>query len=682
LRAVLDRLVPEDDFPPSSGAGGLEHADRRRAGDLAGELAVVQVGLGDLDAESLARFGSGFCQLTPAQQDLLLGAVEAGDVVIRWRGDAACFFNTVLNLAAEGYYADPANGGNRGAVSWSMVGYPPPLSPISPGRKPQVVRGTEHLRSRYDVVVVGGGAGGGVAAYVLARSGLEVLVVERGDVLGADEVPANHLRNHRLSRLGHNTGPPLAGNPRVLVDEEGEKLVVPHEAGWHNNAMTVGGGTRVWGAQAWRFSPNDFRMASTYGAPEASTLADWPIGYEDLEPFYDQVEQSLGVAGEVGHLYQGRRRQAYPMPPFPLGPSGQRLAAGAARLGWTTAAVPLMVNTVPYDGRPACARCSQCVGFACPVDAKTGTHNTVLADAVSSGHCTLAVGCRAVAVATGPGGRASGVTVMAEDGSGAARRVRAGAVVLAAGAIETARLLLLSGLGGPLVGTSLQGHTYVGAIGLFAEAVMDGLGPGPVIATCQFLHENADVVGGGMLANEFVKTPVSFWHTSLPPGGRRWGQEGKAAMREGYRRTLQVMGPVQEVPTASARVRLDSAVRDRLGLPVARLTGHGHPEDVRTAGFLAARARQWVDASGAQQSWAVPAVVLGPRLSAGQHQAGTCRMGTDPASSVCGPTAMLHECDNLVLADGSVHVTNGGVNPALTIMALAWRSAEALAERL
>jgi choline dehydrogenase-like flavoprotein len=681
LAAALDRVIPEDNYPSATEAGVMNFI-HGAAGSFGAMWPLLLSGLDDLDAEAKSHGGTGFALLPPDEQDLVLAALEHGDVRTTWQVDPAEFFAALVTVAADGFYADPGNGGNRDAISWSMIGYPAPVAPVSPGRLPAVVRSHREVGDSYDVVVVGAGAGGGTAAYVLARAGLEVLVVERGDALRTDQVPPDHLRNHRLSRFGHNTGPSLSGNPRVLVTDDGLQVLSPADPGWNNNAMTVGGGTRVWGAQAWRMTPLDFRMATTYGEPEGSTLADWPISYDDLEPYYDRAEWALGVAGEPGHAHSGHRSRGYPLPPVPLGATAHRLASGAERLGWPTAAVPLMVNTAPFGGRPACVRCSQCVGFACPVDAKTGSQNSVLADAAASGNCTVLVATRVARVLTGPAGRATGVVLVAEDGVGGAREVRAGAVVLSAGAIETSRLLLISRLGGGLVGTSLQGHTYVGAVGLFDEPVTDGAGPGPAIATCRFLHGNQGLIGGGMLADEFVMTPTSFWHTALPPGVPRWGAAGKAAMRDGYRRTAHVIGPIQELPNAAACVQLDHTVVDHLGLPVARLSGHCHPDDYRTARFLTDRALEWMEASGAARAWSLPSPKLQPRLSAGQHQAGTCRMGTDPATSVCDPTATLHDCPNVVLADASVHVTNGGVNPTLTIMALAWRSAEALASRL
>ena len=435
LAAALDRVIPEDNYPSATGAGVMDFIEGT-AGSFWATWPLLLSGLDDLEAEAKSYNGGGFALLPPDQQDQVLASLEHGEVRTTWQVDPAEFFSALVTIAADGFYADP-----------------------------------------------GTGAGGGTAAYVLALAGLEVLVVERGDALRTDQVPADHLRNHRLARLGHNTGPSLSGNPRVLVSDEGPQVLTPVDPGWNNNAMTLGGGTRVWGAQAWRMSPTDFRMATS-------------------------------------------------------------------------------------------------------------------------------------------------------------------------------------------------------AVGLFDEPVTDGAGPGPAIATCRFLHGNEGLVGGGMLADEFVKTPTSFWHTALPPGVPRWGMAGKVAMRDGYRRTAHVMGPIQELPNGAARVQLDHTVADHLGLPVARLSGNSHPDDYRTARFLADRALEWMEASGAAKVWSWPSPKLQPRLSAGQHQAGTCRIGTDPATSVCDPTGTLHDCPNVVLADGSVHVTNGGVNPTLTIMALAWRSAEALASRL
>jgi choline dehydrogenase-like flavoprotein len=538
----------------------------------------------------------------------------------------------------------------------------------------------------YDVIVVGAGAGGGVAAGVLAEAGKRVLLLERGRDLNFADIPRDHLRNHRFERYGNNLGPAIEGSPRVFVDVAGhERVVQPHQDGYNNNAMGVGGGTRVFGAQAWRVLPDDFRMASRYGAPAGSSLADWPIGYDDLAPAYERAEWEIGVAGDSepsARLWP--RRVGYPMPPVPTGPQGRALRAGAAALGWDAFAPPLLINTAPYGGRPACIQCQHCVGFACPVDAKNGTHNTLIARALASGRCELLTETIVERIDVGAAGRVVGVTYI--DSAGQRHSPHTEMVVCAGGAIETARLLLNStspqhphGLGNQhdQVGRHLQGHYYPSAIGLMPEPVQDGLGPGVSTATCRFNHGNPGVIGGAMLADEFVVLPIIFWTHHLPPELPRWGLANKRFMRESYTRVMRVNGPVQEIPSPDARVTVDPAVRDRWGIPVARLSGATHPETVRTAAFMYARAREWLEASGATQVWGKP-----PRLqlSAGQHQAGTCRMGEDPHTSVVDPRCRVHGHDNLYVADGSVHVTNGGFNPVLTIMALAFRTAEQIVQ--
>jgi choline dehydrogenase-like flavoprotein len=538
----------------------------------------------------------------------------------------------------------------------------------------------------YDVIVVGAGAGGGVAAGVLAERGMRVLVLERGAALAFPQVGRDHLRNHRLAHYGHNTGPELDGHPRVFVDPAGNEHVVrPHEGGYNNNAMGIGGGTLVYGAQAWRFLPDDFRMASVYGVPAGSSLADWPIGYADLAPDYERAEWEVGVAGDsTASATHWPRSRDYPMPPVAATGTGVVLRRAAAELGWPAFAPPLLINTTPYLGRPACTQCQHCVGFACPVDAKNGSQNTLLARALASGNCTLITGAFVDQLTVSPAGAVTGVSYI--DAAGRRRTPTADRVVVAAGAIESARLLLNSrstahphglGNGHDQVGRNLQGHYYPRVGALMAEAVYDGIGPGVSTATTRFNHGNDGVIGGAMLADDFVVLPIIFWKRSLPPDVPRWGAEAKQFMRENYRRIMHIMGPVHEIPSPEARVTLDPRVRDRYGMPVARLSGTTHPETVRTAAYIWERAREWLAAAGAVRTWGDPPK-LG--LSAGQHQAGTCRMGDDPRTSVTDRWGRVHGHDNLYIADASLHVTNGGFNPVLTVLALAFRVAQRIVD--
>jgi len=540
----------------------------------------------------------------------------------------------------------------------------------------------------YDAVIVGTGAAGGIVAGVLAEAGKNVLLLERGPALTFNEVGRDHLRNQRLSIYGHNAGPDLAGNPRVFVDPSGNsRLVSPHDPDYHNNAACVGGGTRVYGAQAWRFCPDDFRMASKYGVPEGSSLADWPITYETLEPFYERAEWELGVAGESNAIRQQvPRRGNYPLPPVPPSPQTIALSNGAHKLGWTTTPVPLLINTEPYQGRSACIGCKYCVGFACPTDAKNGTQNTVIPRALATGHCDLRTGAFAERIDVDERGEVIGVSYFVDSGGGRHRETaRAKLVIVSAGAIESARLLLNSrsprhpnGLGNEhdQVGRNLQGHLYPRAYGLSSTKVFNGIGPGVTIATTQFNHDNPGIIGGGMLADDFIKPPIDFWYDSLPPDLPRWGVANKRFMRDNYTRVMHVRGPVQDIPNPEGRVTVDASVRDKWGIPVARLSGTTHPATVAAAEFMRERGEEWLRASGCEKIWSTqPGLILSGR----QHQAGTCRMGTDPTLSVTDEWGRVHNHENLFVVDGSLHVTNGGFNPVLTIMALAFRSADYIA---
>ena len=544
------------------------------------------------------------------------------------------------------------------------------------------------MTETYDAIIIGSGAGGGITAGVLAEAGKRVLLLERGQNLSFERIGRDHLRNQRISLYGHNAGPDIEGNPRVFVDPRGnESTVRPHEGGYNNNAATVGGGTRVYGAQAWRFMEQDFKMASIYGVPEGSSLADWPITYNDLEPYYERAEWEIGVSGSNdGNRFQAPRRKGYPMPALRPTKAHGVLKKGAEALGWSVFSTPLAINSQKRDGREACIECKYCVGFACPSDSKNGTLNTMIPRALRTGLCTLVAGAMTERIETNSSGQATGVTYLLDkNGSLTRKRAEAPIIVVSAGAVESARLLLNSssthhpnGIGNEndLVGRNLQGHLYPGAQAVFEEEILEGQGPGVSISLTQFNHGNAGIIGGGMLSDEFIKLPIIFWHRSLPPDIPRWGQANKDWMRHGYKRTLQIMGPVQDIPNPEGRVTIDTKVRDRFGLPVARLSGTTHGESVRTAEFMREKAIKWLEAAGAEKIWSYP---QGLGLSGGQHQAGTCRMGDDPKTSVTDKWGRVHGHDNLFVIDGSLNVTNGGFNPVLTIMALAFRSADYLA---
>jgi choline dehydrogenase-like flavoprotein len=594
-------------------------------------------------------------------------------------------------LVNGGFWGDPGNGGNRDAASWQAIGWRPEprggwSRPVPvPEALPAVVS-PAGLAPRYDAIVIGSGAGGGVAAAGLAESGRTVLVVEAGSWPSIASLAHDHLRNPRSDwGLLPRSGPVQLGLPRRIETADGERLIEATSMAYRNNAFTAGGGTRVYGAQAWRFTPDDLAMASRYGVPEGSALDDWPIGWDELEPFYVRAEWEVGVSGDDGDgAHAGPRSRPRPMGPVAPGARTGGLAAAAERLGLAAVRVPLLINSEPYLGRAACEQCAQCIGFACLVDAKNGSQNTLLPRAFATERCSILLEARVERLLTGPDGRVRAVAIVGEtDGALWRAEVAAEEFVLAAGAEESPRILLNSaterepaGLGNAadMVGRHLQGHLYTGANAVFDDAVDDLIGPGPSIALTEFRHGNPGVVGGGIIVDDFVPTPSLQYRylvdSGLIPASGAGTMEG---MRRLGGRIVQLRGPIQEVTSAEARVRVDPSVRDRFGVPIARLTGSLHPEDQRASAYLAERAAEWMREAGATQvaalSFGLPA---GP--SGGQHGAGSLRMGTDPARSAVDPWGRLWGHDNVRVADGSVHVTNGGVNPVLTILATAFRT--------
>ena len=536
---------------------------------------------------------------------------------------------------------------------------------------------------RVNAVVVGAGAGGGIVAKELAEAGLTVLLLERGKWNTPFDDLKDDLRNQRLSALGAPFGPDAARNPRVVADAPGrDRVVYPDDWAYNNNAACVGGGTSSYGAMAWRFMEQDFRMRSTYGTVEGSTLDDWPISYQDLEPYYEKAEWEIGVSGDDSkNVFRAPRQRPLPMPPLPPNREFEILEPAAERLGLHPFHIPMLRNSVPYGGRGPCMRCRWCVGFACEVNAKNGTQNTVIPKALATGNCELKTDCMTREILTDSRGRATGVAYY--DGDDHLREQLSDLVVLSCGANESARLLLNSktmlfpsGLGNRYdwVGRNLQGHAYTGAVGVFDSEVYDDIGPGASIAICDFNHHNPGMVSGGMLANEFIRLPIEFVGRT-PPGTKSWGREHKDFMRRCFKRSIIVMGPVQEMPVWDARVQVDPSVKDYWGIPVCRFSGGRHSNDLHVAEFLSAKAEQWLKEAGAVQTWRQ---LPGLGLSGGQHQAGTCRMGDDPKASVVNKDCQLHDIDNVLVIDASVHVTNGGFNPVLTIMANAYRSSDRL----
>ena len=536
----------------------------------------------------------------------------------------------------------------------------------------------------------------------LSQAGLRVVMLERGKHYLPEDARHDVLRSQYYNSGPLGYGPDIKSNPRTfrLTPDEPARLVYANEgqygAPYGSTAAAVGGGTVAYGCMSWRFVAKDFRMKTLYGVPEGTTLEDWPISYEDLEPFYSKAEWEIGISGQAGaNPFDPPRSKPYPLPPLPMDRVGEAFARGARKLGLHPFPLPLAILSQPYDGRPECIRCLYCERFQCEVNAKSGMHATMIPKALATGNCELRAECMAREVVVDERGRARGVIYFGPDKK--LYEQPADLVIVSCSATESARLLLNSksrlfptGLANrhDQVGRSVMHHTGGGgAIGFFVEDTFEPYGPGFTAGLADYVHGNGAVLGGGVITtNSEYRQPLAFartcgWHF----GPRPWGKAAKAFVRKYFRRAVSIGSPGQGMPTELNRVDLDPTVRDAWGLPVVRTTHRVHPLDIQSSFFLTNRCIEILRAAGAIEEL-LPKPLTGEDLGRaiksnqrgglGEHQVGGCRMGKDPRGSVLNQYCQAHDVDNLFVVDGSCFPTIGGFNPALTIQANAFRVSE------
>ena len=547
-----------------------------------------------------------------------------------------------------------------------------------------------------DAVVVGSGPGGAAAAHVLTQAGWTVTIVEKGSNHLIDPEPPFSLRqdysNDEIKFVSRwFLGPDPLAEPRTFRRgvEDGERLF----SGEVNSIpCTVGGGGVHADGKVPRFREEDFVLHSTLGPVADAAVADWPLGYDELEPFYAEAERLIGVAGDAAaNPFAAWRSGRYPMPPGPAMYGAVLSSAAAERVGLHPYPAPTAANSVEYGGRPACNDCGFCAWFGCPVHAK-GDPVALLQRALSTGKAEL-MADTFVARLVVDGRRVSGVEVVAAGGEH--RTIGARHVVLAAGAVETPRLLKLSGIEHPLVGRCLMTHFQTIAYGTFEADLHPERG-----RAVTHVHDDAVLVDadarraaadaglpwlrGGMVEHSGPALPVG--EAKRYP----WGRTHKRLMAESPMRrhlwAFTMQG--EDLPQLTNTVDLDPVVRDARGFPVARITYRPHRHEVAASAHHQLRLVQTLEEMGAQSTGvvtipSVPGEVGwdGIRSAApdSHHVMGTCRMGDDPTEAVVDAFGRVHGFDNLVVADSSVFVTSAGYGPTLTLVALAIRAAAALA---
>lgn len=524
-----------------------------------------------------------------------------------------------------------------------------------------------------DVVIVGSGSGGATAAKVLSEAGLRVVALERGPWLTPEHASGDELKILNRNYLWQD--PKL--KPRTYRSDDSEEAVVTN---FSATPQVVGGGTTHWGGMVPRMTEDDFRLRTLHGDVEGASLVDWPITYDDLEPYYSRVEWEFGTSGLAGaNRLEGWRSRGYPTKPAPLSQIGRKFATAMDKLGHSTFPMPQGMVTEPYRGREPFSENGFWQQYADPGSGKSSTLITFIPDALATGRFELRADCYVREVLVGKDGRATGVLYQDEDGTELVQEAKA--VIVAAGGIETPRLLLMSksalfpdGLANSSgqVGRNATFHQYSFSVGLFDKELQDPLfgWSGHYMNLCSFDFYETDESRGHILGSLIFPSMLGHPINWSFPGRPTWGQAAKDADRDFFNHSMKIGVLLHDLPVESNRVDLDPNVTDAWGLPAARITHTPHSNDYAQERWQVAKNGEILEAAGASRVIPVNMERITGNTS---HELGTVRMGDDPATSVVDKYCRAHDVPNLYVFDASFFPTATGINPALTIMANTWR---------
>ena len=528
-----------------------------------------------------------------------------------------------------------------------------------------------------DFLVIGSGAAGGVMAKELSTAGFRVVVLEQGPYLTE--------KDYRHDEIGYTYQAGLTSDTKlqpITYRKNESEQAKPLKAIMYGRQ--VGGGSVHFTANYWRFHESDFEERSQFGEVPGAALADWPIKYADLEPYYTKAEYDLGISGLGGaNPFEGPRSKPYPLPPMPVKSSGVLFERATKKLGLHPYPAPMAILSQPYQGRAACVNCGFCEYFGCEVRAKSSTLVSVIPIAEKTGKCEIRPNSYVRKIEIDSRGRATGAVYF--DANRREIFQRAKAVVLCANGAETARLLLMSkskqfphGLANSngLVGKYLMWDNGALAMGLFEHPLNEYKG----IQVTRVIHDyyRADpkrgFYGGAGLDARFNYYPANFALNGLPPDAPKWGAEYKKMLATYFTHTMTVLAHTSSLAQSRNSISLDPDVKDHWGLPAIRVTFDHHPDDVATMRWALAKQIEILEAAGAKKTW-TSSVALAANMPS-VHLMGTCRMGNDPKSSVVDRYNRAHDVPNLVIADGSSLVTAARQQPTATIQALSYRAAD------
>jgi gluconate 2-dehydrogenase alpha chain len=571
-----------------------------------------------------------------------------------------------------------------------------------------------------DVVIVGGGWTGLLMAKQLGqRTALKIVLLERGIMRRtegyADDM--DELDYFIRLRMMQDTS-----RDTVTLRRNLQEAALPvRQLGCFLPGEGMGGAGEHWTAQFPRFQPDCFELYSKtierYGSkrlPEDHAFQDWGVSYDELDPYYTRAEKLVSVSGKVGNLrgkrieggniFSGSYSAEYPNPPLKVAYYPQLFANATTALGYHPYPVPAAMNSVPStnpDGvtRPACMYCGFCTRFGCMIGAKAQPTNTLLPLVDHMSHVTIrtrAAVRRIVHDKDGKAGKITGVTYIDENGEEMFQP--ANLVILASWTFNNIRLLLLSGIGeryDPATGKGTLGRNlthqvvFAGAYAFYDKPLnrfMGGAAAGIQIADFDgdvFDHSNLQFLRGGTIAASAYGTqPISGFGTVPQSVKSRWGAEWKREAVKWYDRSDGVICVAEHVPYKAHFYDLDPTYKDFAGDALLRLTIDWQENERETAKFMTAKAVEIAHAMGARDINAFPGYDrYDVRRYQSTHVQGGTIMAASPEHGVVNPYLQHWQVPNLFVLGGSTFPNQASANPTATILALTYRTADAIVER-
>jgi choline dehydrogenase-like flavoprotein len=549
----------------------------------------------------------------------------------------------------------------------------------------------------YDVVIIGSGAGGGMAAYVLTKAGARVAMLEAGPAWYASKNATMLYPSYATPRRGRATRTRPFGEFDACdggweIDGEPYTRAAGTRFDWWRGRM-LGGRTNHWGRISLRFGPRDFKGKSHDGLGD-----DWPISYEDVAPYYDRIDDLIGVFGSKENLPNEPDGKFHPAPK----PRCYELLVKKAADNLKVTCIPsrLSIITKPLPGRQACHYCGQC-NRGCSVKANFSSPDVLIAPALATGKLTLLTNAMAREITIGKDGLANGVAYV-DKASGEDRHIEGKIVVLAASALESARLLLNSK-------SSLFPQGLGNSSGTAGKYITDTTGTdvsGFIPAMVDHVPHNEDGVGGmhlympWWLDNKKLDFPrgyhIEVWGGLGQPsygfmgGIQRYPNAGGygAKLKEDYRKyygaTVGFSGRGEMIPNDKSYCEIDPTVVDRWGIPVLRFHWEWSDHERNQSKHMQETFRALIQEMGGTVNSQMPTKAQDYGLAAGGriiHELGGLRMGADKSTSVLNANCQAHDVKNLFVTDGAPFVSQADKNPTWTILALAWRTSDYIAQQ-